>query len=308
MEEVKEILIIGAGPAGLTAAIYAARGGSKPFVIGGVQPGQLMTSYEVENYPGFPEKLGGPQLIDNMVKQAEKFGAKIIQRDVTAVDFSSRPFKVEAGDAVYRARAVIIATGASPRWIGLESEQRLIGRGVSSCATCDGFFFRDRDVVVVGGGDAAMEETLFLARITRSVTVIHRRDKLRAERILQERAFENQKIRFQWNSVVEEILGENLVEGVRIKNVKTGEISELECQGVFVAIGYKPNTEIFRGKVEMDEKGYINVKDTTGTSVEGVFVAGDAYDYVYRQAVTAAASGCRAAIDVVKYLESIETP
>lgn len=307
MPEVKDLIIIGSGPAGLTAAIYAGRGGVKPFVMGGFQPGgQLMTSYEVENYPGFPEGLGGPELIENMRRQAEKFGAEIVDRDVTAVDFSSRPLKIKVGEEEYRAKAVIIATGASPKFLGLESESRLLGRGVSVCATCDGFFFKDKDVVVIGGGDVALEEALFLSKIVRKVTVIHRRDELRAEKIMQERALANEKIGFLLNSVLEEVLGENAVEGVKTRNVKTGEVSTLECQGVFIAIGHKPNTDLFRGQVEMDERGYIKRRNDTETSVEGVFVAGDAYDYKYRQAVTAAAAGCKASIDALKYLEGLE--
>jgi thioredoxin reductase (NADPH) len=305
--EVKDILIIGSGPAGLTAAIYAARAGYKPFIIGGYQPGgQLMTSYEVENYPGFPEKIPGPELMKNMRRQAERFGAEILEKDVTAVDFSTYPFTIRVGDDVFLARAVIIATGASPRLLGLESERRLMGRGVSVCATCDGFFFQGMEVIVVGGGDVALEEALFLSKIAGKVTIIHRRSELRAEKILQDRVFHNERIGFIWDSVVEEILGEEMVEGVRVRNLRSGEVKELKCRGVFVAIGHKPNTEIFKGQVEMDEDGYIRVFDTTQTSVQGVFVAGDAYDYKYRQAVTAAASGCKAAIDAALYLKSLE--
>ncbi len=302
-----KVIIIGSGPAGLTAAIYAARGGLEPIVISGGEPGgQLIFTTEVENFPGFPEGIQGPELMTNMRKQAEKFGTKIIEAEVTSVDFSSKPFKVTVGGKTHTAEAVIVATGASAMWLGLESEKRLKGRGVSSCATCDGFFFKDKDVVVVGGGEAALEEALFLSKLVRSVKIIHRRDKLKAMKILQKQAFSNTKLSFVWNSAVEEILGERKVEGVRIRNLQTGKISEIKCAGVFIAIGHKPNTEIFRNHLELDSEGYVKKHKESRTSVEGVFVAGDAYDYAYRQAVTAAGSGCKAAIDVIKYLESKE--
>lgn len=302
-----QVIIIGSGPAGLTAAIYAARGGLQPLVISGNEPGgQLIFTTDVENFPGFPEAIKGPDLMENMRKQAERFGTKFIDNAVNYVDFSTKPFKVTAGRAetTYAAEAVILATGSSVIWLGLESETRLKGRGVSACATCDGFFFKGKDVVVVGGGEVAIEEAIFLAKLVKSVKVIHRRDKLRAASIMQQKAFNNKKISLVWNSVVEEILGDRKVEGVRIKNVhNSDQKSEIKCDGVFVAIGHKPNTEIFRNQIELDNKGYIKKYEGSRTSVEGVFVAGDVYDYVYRQAVTAAGSGCNAAIDVIKYLE-----
>jgi thioredoxin reductase (NADPH) len=304
---VYDVIILGSGPAGLTAAIYSTRGNLKTLVIAGSQyGGQLMLTTEVENYPGFPDGIQGPDLMDLMIKQAEKFDAEFVYDDATAVDFKGRPFKVFVGEKVYEGRAVIIATGASARWLGLESEKRLVGRGVSSCATCDGHFFKDKDVVVVGGGDTAMEEALFLSRMVNGVRVIHRRDQLRASKIMQERAFKNPKIDFIWDSVVVDILGKEKVEGVRIRNVKTGDEKELRCDGVFVAIGHKPNTEILKGHIELDEKGYIVVRDLTKSSVEGVFVAGDVHDYRYRQAVTAAGFGCMAAMDAEKWLEGQE--
>jgi thioredoxin reductase (NADPH) len=299
-----DVVIIGSGPAGLTAAIYTGRARLKTLVIAGSSwGGQLMLTSEVENYPGFHEGILGPDLMNNMLKQVQRFGAEVVFEDAESVDFSTRPFKTVAGGAVYKSHAVIIATGASPSELGLESERRLKGKGVSNCAVCDGAFFKDKNVVVVGGGDSAMEEALFLTRFARNVKVIHRRDKLRATRILQERAFQNPKIEFTWNSVVEEILGEERVEGVRVKRVDTGEVSIIPCDGVFVSIGYRPNTELFKGWVEMDEKGYIVARDSTRTSVEGVFVAGEAKDYRYRQAITAAGEGCQAALDAIKYLE-----
>jgi len=297
------VIVIGSGPAGLTAAIYAARANLEPVVIAGKTPGGLlMLTTEVENFPGFPEGVLGPELMDRMTRQAERFGAKMVYDDATAVDFSSKPLKVHVGDRVYEGLSVIIATGASPRWLGLPSEEKLRGRGVSSCATCDAFFFKGMEVIVVGGGDTAMEESLFLTRFANRVTVVHRRDRLRASKILQERAFKNPKIQFIWDTVVEEILGEERVEGVRLRNVKTGEATNFKCGGVFIAIGHKPNTEIFKGQIEMDEKGYIAMRDESRTSVEGVFAAGDVHDHRYRQAVTAASAGCKAAMDAEKYL------
>jgi thioredoxin reductase (NADPH) len=302
-----DVIIIGSGPAGLTAAIYTGRARLKTLVIAGSSwGGQLMLTSMVENYPGFPEGILGPDLMNNMLKQAQHFGAEVVFEDAESVDFSMRPFKVMAGGAVYESHSVIIATGASPRELGLESEERLRGKGVSNCAVCDGVFFKDKTVVVVGGGDSAMEEALFLTRFVRKVKVIHRRSQLRATKILQERAFGNPKMEFIWNSVVEEILGKERVEGVRIKRVDTGEVSEIRCDGVFVSIGYKPNTDLFKGQVEMDEKGYIVAKDFTETSVEGVFVAGEAKDHRYRQAITAAGEGCQAALDAIKYVEEIK--
>jgi thioredoxin reductase (NADPH) len=302
-----QVVIIGSGPAGLTAAIYAARGGLEPLVISGNEPGgQLIFTTDVENFPGFPEAIKGPDLMENMRKQAERFGTRFERNAVSSVDFSTKPLKVNivGGETEYAADAVIIATGSSARWLGLESETRLKGKGVSVCATCDGFFFKGKDAVVVGGGEVAVEEALFLSKLVKSVKLIHRRDKLKAARVLEQKALNNKRISFVWNSVVEEILGDKKVEGVRIKNIiSTGEKSEIKCDGVFVAIGHRPNTEVFRNQIELDKNGYVRKYEGSKTSVEGVFVAGDVYDYVYRQAVTAAGSGCEAAIDVIKYLE-----
>jgi thioredoxin reductase (NADPH) len=301
------VIIIGSGPAGLTAAIYAARGGLEPVVISGNEPGgQLMLTTDVENFPGFPDAIGGPELMQNMRKQAERFGTKFTDAAVSSIDFLSRPFKIKVGETVHTAEAVIIATGSSAMWLGLESESRLKGKGVSACGTCDGFFFKGKDVVVVGGGDVAIEEALFLSKLTNSVKVIHRRDELRAARIMQQKAFNNKKISFVWNSVIDEILGENKVKGIRIRNVHTNSPSIIMCDAVFVAIGHKPNTDFFRGKLELDNKGYVKKYDENNTNIDGIFVAGDVYDYTYRQAVTAAGSGCKAAIDVIKYLEGNE--
>jgi thioredoxin reductase (NADPH) len=302
------VIIIGSGPAGLTAAIYAARGGLEPVVISGNEPGgQLMLTTDVENFPGFPDAIGGPELMQNMRKQAERFGTKFIDAAVSSIDFLSRPFKIKVGETVHTAEAVIIATGSSAMWLGLESESRLKGKGVSACGTCDGFFFKGKDVVVVGGGDVAIEEALFLSKLTNSVKVIHRRDELRAARIMQQKAFNNKKISFVWNSVIDEILGENKVKGIRIRNVHTNSPSIIMCDAVFVAIGHKPNTDFLRGKLELDDKGYVKKYEENNTKIDGIFVAGDVYDYTYRQAVTAAGSGCKAAIDVIKYLESNES-
>lgn len=303
----EKVVIIGSGPAGLTAAIYVGRGGISPLVIAGYSfGGQLMLTNEVENFPGFPEGIMGPELMERMKKQAMKFGARILEKDVTAVDFTKRPFRIYVEDEEYLADTVIVATGASPKELGLKSEQRLKGRGISYCAVCDGPFFKGTDVVVVGGGDSAIEEALYLSKITNSVTVIHRRDRLRAAAILQKRAFSNPKIKFVWNSVVKEILGDKKVEGVKVEDVKTGEERFIPCSAVFIAIGHKPNTDLFIGQLEMNEQGYIVVKDETKSSVEGVFVAGDVADYKYRQAVTAAGSGCKAALDTLKYLDMVE--
>jgi len=303
-KELYDVIIIGSGPAGLTASIYASRARLSTLVIGGATwGGQLMLTNEVENFPGFPNGILGPELIANMRMQAERLGAKIMFEDVTAVDFSSRPFKISVGDRVFEAKTVIIATGASAKWLGLPSEERLRGRGVSACATCDAPFFRDKKAFVVGGGDTAMDEALALSKYAREVTVVHRRDRLRASKILQERVFANKKINFVWNSVVVDILGEDRVEGVRLKNVQTGEESTLATDAVFVAVGYKPNTDVFKGQIDLDENGYIRAHDETKTSVEGVFVAGDNQDKRYKQAITAAGAGCKAALDVEKYLQ-----
>lgn len=304
-EDVWKVVIIGSGPAGLTAAIYAARGALKPLLIEGPQPGgQLTITTEVENYPGFPEGINGPQLMLDMRRQAERFDTEFISDEVTAVDFSKRPFTMYVGERAFKSETVIVATGASARWLGLESEEKLKGSGVSGCATCDGFFFKEKKVVVVGGGDTALEEALFLTRFASKVSIIHRRDKLRASKALQDRAFNNEKISFIWNSVVEDIMGvqEGHVTGVRIKDVVNNTVREFSCDGVFIAIGHKPNTDIFRDQLELDERGYIVLKGHTKTSVEGVFAAGDVADPYYRQAVTAAGMGCMAAIDVERFL------
>jgi len=299
-----DVIVIGSGPAGLTAAIYTSRDGLKTLVIAGASwGGQLMLTTEVENFPGFSEGVMGPELMENMRRQAEKFGAEIIFEDAISVDFKNRPFKVRTEDGTYEGRSIIIATGASPRWLGLESERRLRGRGVSVCATCDAPFFKDKRVVVVGGGDTALKEALELTKFAEEVKVIHRRSQLRASKILQKRAFSNPKIKFVWNAIVQEIIGEEKVEGVRLKRTDTGREFTLECDAVFVAIGSKPNTEIFRNQIELDDDGYIITRDETKTSIEGVFAAGDVQDRQYRQAVIAAASGCKAALDAEKYLE-----
>jgi thioredoxin reductase (NADPH) len=302
-----DVMIIGSGPAGWTAAIYAARADLKTLLFtglekGGLPGGQLMLTTEVENYPGFRDGIMGPELMDQMREQALRFGTELVEDDVTAVDFSKRPFTLTVGDEAYKGRAVIIATGASAIWLGLDSEKRLQGRGVSACATCDGFFFRDKDVVVVGGGDTAMEEATFLTRYANKVSVVHRRDELRASKIMQDRARNNPKISFVWDTVVTDVLGETGVEGVRLQNVKTGAQHDLKTDGLFIAIGHKPNTDLFAGQVEMDAAGYIIQKDRTETSVPGVFSAGDVSDTRYKQAVTAAGDGCRAALDAEHFL------
>lgn len=304
----RKVIIIGSGPAGYTAAIYAARANLAPLLFTGTQPGgQLMLTTLVENYPGFVDGLMGPELMEAFRKQAERFGTEMIGEDVTAVDFTVRPLVVRAGDVEYRSHTVIVATGATARRLGLEAEAKLMGRGVSTCATCDGFFFKDQDIMVVGGGDSAMEEALYLARLGRSVTVVHRRDTLRASKIMQERAFKHPKIRFIWNSVVEDILdpAQGRVTAVRLRHVVTGEVTEHPVDGLFIAIGHEPNTALFRGQLELLPNGYIRVEaGTTRTSVPGVFAAGDVQDFTYRQAVTAAATGCMAALEAERYLEA----
>lgn len=303
--EHRTVIIIGTGPAGLTAALYSARANLNPLVLRGPEPGgQLITTTEVENYPGFPNGILGPELMQLFEQQAARFGAELRFGTITAVDFSQRPFRLlQDGKKPLLADAVIIATGASAKYIGLENEKRLIGRGVSACATCDGAFFKGLELAVVGGGDTAMEESLFLTRFSPRVYVIHRRDQLRASKIMQERARANEKITFIWNTVVEDVLGDTQVEGVVLRNVKTGDISTLPVKGLFVAIGHKPNTEIFRGWLDMDEIGYIRTRPgSTYTTIPGVFACGDAQDHVYRQAVTAAGTGCMAAIDAERWL------
>ncbi len=304
----EDIVIIGSGPAGYTAAIYAARANLKPLMFEGYQSGGLlMLTSDVENFPGFPEGIEGPHLMKAFRKQAERFGTRFIQKDVTRVDFKSKPHKIYVGDEVFESKTVILSTGASTKWLGIESESRLLGKGVSSCATCDGAFFQGAKLIVVGGGDSAMEEANFLTRFASHVTVVHRRDSLRASKIMIDRAEKNPKISFVWNSAVEEILGDNAVTGVRLVDTQTGKKQDLECEGVFVAIGHEPNTGFLKGQVDLDDKGYIVLpkRPTTYTNVAGVFAAGDVQDVIYRQAITAAASGCQASIDAERYLESL---
>jgi len=305
-----KVVIMGSGPAGLTAALYTARANLEPLVFEGFEAGgQLTLTTDVENYPGFENGIMGPDLINTMRNQAERFGAKCLLSDIDSVDLSKRPFRIKSGEIEVQADSFIIASGASARMLGIPSEKDLIGHGVSTCATCDGFFFKDKEIIVVGGGDSAMEEATFLTKFASKVSVIHRRDSLRASKIMQDRAFKNEKVEFIWNSVVEEILGEKGkgVTGVKLKNIETEQITEMKIDGVFIAIGHNPNTKIFNGLLETDENGYIITSEgTSETNIPGVFAAGDVQDTRYKQAVTAAGSGCMAAIDAEKFLEDSE--
>ncbi len=304
MNKIYNTIIIGSGPAGLTAALYAGRAEIEPLVIAGLQPGgQLTITTDVENFPGFPEGIQGPELVANMTKQAERFGAKIAYENVASVDFSQKPFKVKTDSNEYQAKSVIIATGAEVKWLGLENETRLRGKGVTACATCDGFFFKDLDIVVIGGGDSAMEEALFLTKFGKSVTIVHRRDEFKASKIMLKRAQDHPKISFITDVTVVDILGEDSFSGIRIKDNKTGEERDVAAKGYFVAIGHTPASKVFQeAGIEVDAKGYVIPKEFTQTNIEGVFVAGDVHDHRYRQAITAAGEGCKAALDVEKYL------
>lgn len=298
-----KIIIIGSGPAGLTAGIYAARANLKPLIVAGLTfGGQLMLTTEVENFPGFPKGIMGPELMQNMIAQAERFGAEVVYDDVTKVDFSKKPFTLEVGKETYTADSVITATGASSLWLGIPSEEKFRGKGVSSCATCDGFFFKDREIIVVGGGDSAMEEASYLTKFASKVTLIHRRDSFRASKIMQDRVLNNPKISVMFNTTIEEFLGDERLRSVKLKDTVSGEVREVPIEGVFVAIGHKPNTDLFKGQLDLDDKGYIIPIESTKTKIPGVFVAGDVRDYRYRQAITAAGMGCMAALDAEHYL------
>jgi thioredoxin reductase (NADPH) len=308
MPDIHDIVIVGSGPAGLTAAVYAGRANLHPIVIEGIGAGgQLMLTTEVENFPGFPDGIMGPELMMKFREQAERFGAEFITADADRVDFSEAPFGVWIGDREYRGKSIIITTGASARMLGLPNEQRLLGHGVSTCATCDGFFFREKPIAVVGGGDSALEEAIFLTKFASKVSLIHRRDEFRGSKIMQDRALANPKIEVVWNSVIEDVVGETSVDHVVLRDTVTGDLSELDAQGVFVAIGHTPNTRLFEGQLDLDENGYIvTAANSTATSVEGVFAAGDVQDHVYRQAITAAGSGCMAAIETERWLAEAE--
>ena len=304
----ENVIIIGSGPAGLTAAIYAARANLNPLVFEGYQyGGQLMTTTDIENFPGFEHGIQGPDLMSAMREQAKRFKARLEQKDVEAVDLVRRPLKVMVEGEFYETKTLIIATGANARMLGLDAEKRLLGRGVSTCATCDGFFFTGKEIVMVGGGDSALEEAIFLTRFASKVSVAHRRDQLRASKIMQDRAFKNPKINFIWNSVVEDVLGAEKVEGVRLRNVKTNEIADMRCDGFFLAIGHVPNSSLFAGQLELDAQGYIITQPkSAATSAPGVFAAGDVQDSKFRQAITAAGSGCMAALEAERFLETLE--
>ncbi|MGZ4211601.1 MAG: thioredoxin-disulfide reductase [Actinomycetota bacterium] len=302
------VIVIGSGPSGLTAALYAAHANLEPLVIEGAAPyGQLMLTTDVENYPGFPDGILGPELMEKFRAQAERFGSRFVTADVTRVDFSRSPFVAEVGDETYEADSVIVSTGAKARMLDVPGERELLGRGVSTCATCDGFFFRGKELVVVGGGDSAMEEAIFLTKFATKVTIVHRRSSLRASKIMQERALANEKISFVWDSVVDEVLGSSgAVTGVKLKNVESGDVTDFTTDGLFIAIGHDPNTQLFKGQLDLDDNGYIVVDHpSTRTSVPGVFACGDVVDHIYRQAITAAGTGCAAAIDAERYLEAL---
>ncbi len=302
-----DVIIIGSGPAGITASIYTIRANLSTLVIAGATPGgQLMITTDVEDYPGFPGGIQGPELMEKMRKQAEMLGVKFLDENVTKVNFNKKPFKLYTNKIEYESKAVIIATGASARWMGLESEKILTGKGVSACAICDGFFFKNKDVIVIGGGDTALREAIFLAKICKTVTVIHRRDILRAQKALQDKAFNTKNIEFLWNSEVLEFLGKEKLESVKIKNNKTNKETKLECSGAFVAIGHTPNTKFLKEDIELDNHGYIVVKDIVKTNIEGVFAAGDVHDYRYQQAVTAAGAGCMAAMEADEYIDNLK--
>ncbi len=303
---IEKLIIIGSGPAGLTAAIYASRGGLDPQVIAGREAGgQLMLTTDVDDFPGFPEGIQGPELMDNMRKQAERFNTRFVNEDVLSVDLKSRPFVIKTETQNLLAQSVIVATGASAMWLGLESETRLRGKGVSACAVCDGFFFKGKNVIVIGGGDTAMREVNYLSKLCNKVIVVHRRDSLKAQLALQELVKSKPNVEFMWNTEVNEFIGQDKITGVMLKNTQNKEISQLDIDGVFVAIGHKPNTDFLKGQIDLDEKGYIVVKDETKTSVKGVFSAGDVSDFHYRQGVTAAGAGCKATFDAEEYLEKL---